>query len=307
MLSNKPSQITIYIMTLILMSTSSCKRRAQPEDSVKSIFLKQSGANNVLIATAEPKSMPELKGLKADIKNLKATYFKLNPNANLQVIEKAEKGRLEEAIMTAVATIESNDATFIFHFSGHGHPHGGLVTQDGLIFSPHDLVTSIRKGLHQKLGRLIIVIDSCYSGNLQQSTFYLDKALPTKEEPSRAQFMHDQFNSALISTDRDRAQNNLLQLDQSFSGPLANQRILFTSSGPQELSADLGEDMGGAFTVSLVSVMAKPKSTLTWQDFANRIIAKTQRLSKFKQTPLVSFDPNNIATDYVVTEPELAP
>lgn len=183
-----------------------------------------------------------------------------------------------------------NADTLLWFFSGHGNT--GIMLANDRTFTFHEVADAIKAARHDKpLKRLIVLIDSCFSGSFVDGDAPIiegqNKGLadstdlqplvcrkhprPADQQPSAAQ---------LDAVTTKWAQTAVFDGLASYDRGIFDQAFVMSSSTRDESSVDLGAEKGGAFTWSLRQVMKSLRTSndkATIQDFARMTSQRTLR------------------------------
>ncbi len=163
-------------MLLFLLAFGTACRGNGEASSVKELAANPA-AGNVLLAfgAAAKGTVIQLKGVEPDLNHMVATFS--DPALHFKTY--AKEGLTVGGILKKTADIAASmheDATLFWYYSGHGNLDGalapeGAILPNGKFLSAHqltaeDILSSLRSARANKkpLARLIVVLDSCYSG-----------------------------------------------------------------------------------------------------------------------------------------------
>ena len=115
----------------------------------------------VLIGNTYPGTVDELFGPDTDVEGLKKTLEMYGWSGEITTMLNAGKEDMVHCIESAFSGARAQDIS-LFYYSGHGAEGGVLCTADDDYYSPYRL----RELLDAVPGRLVILIDACYSGGM---------------------------------------------------------------------------------------------------------------------------------------------
>lgn len=142
------------------------------------------------------------------------------PYGHMPVTQKVNIGARETLNLINSSFTNTNDnSVSIFYYSGHGLNNGSLILHDKSVISPSQLANALNK----LNGKVIVIIDACYSGGL------ISKSLDSKSM-AKSDENYKNFSNNFISAFRDI--NTF-----SKSGELISSKFhVITSSAKNELS-----------------------------------------------------------------------
>ncbi len=212
-------------------------------------------ANNSAVLIGAPNG---LAGVPTDILEMKKIFKENSYNFKFNSVKVIEDASIQEVLdLTKETALNAN--TLFWYFSGHGDT-GQLLANDGT-FSFGQVASAIKKARHNKpLDRLIVVLDSCYSGS------FVDGSSPIIEE-----------NGKYI-TKKELAEN-IMQSFISKDENLYKQAFVFASSTKYQTSEDDGAEHGGAFTYSMRRTL-KRLNELTPEVTIEKFAQDTQALTE---------------------------
>jgi hypothetical protein len=170
----------------------------------------------------------------------------------------------EQWIRSAVALRDKSlSSTMFFYFSGHGSEDGSLITSDGS-FRFSELARKVKSQRGKAFKRLVVLIDSCFSGQIATGsdrvtaaglTDGLDLAPGSIDIPGApdANVTADKVaRSRLIAT---AIANDVVSVGTG----LTDELIVVTASAPEETSGDEGD--GGTGTKAFIRALESANDT----------------------------------------------
>jgi hypothetical protein len=188
---------------------------------------------------------------------------------------------------------KSLSATMFFYFTGHGAEDGSLITPDGG-FRFSQLARQVKQQRGKAFKRLVVLIDSCFSGQIATGSDRVTAAGLTGADglglapgsidvptPPDANVTADKVaRSRKIAT---AIANDVV----SVGSGLADELIVVTASAPEETSGD--ESNGGTGTLAFIRALEGANDTTTIEAFY-----QTMRSNAFGQTPQLSTEPQDL-------------
>ena len=225
-----------------------------------------------------------LEGVPTDVRE----FSKLlkEPQYNFQFPVVASNGDATvAAILALTAETAKNADTLIWYFSGHGNT--GIMLASDTTFTFHQVADALKTArLNKPLKRLIVLIDSCYSGSfINGSSPIVEDSVPQRH-----------YKCARPSEPTDAPGSDIFDvLDSMKDRGIFEQAFVMSSSTKDESSVDLGAEKGGAFTWALRQVMAdlrQNRDGATLDEFARATTARTQR--EGDHTPVYKAFPSSL-------------
>ncbi len=144
-----------------------------------------------------------------------------------------------EAISSVFADADAEDVSLLY-YSGHGVSSNDSTSQGALLGSDGEsyiTASTLRSALDQISGRKIVIIDSCYSGNMLSSKLNVISFSKTAESTLSTEAFTDSFISAFSRRTRSGLAGDCYFVltaaakdEESFEGQIGNQIMgLFTS------------------------------------------------------------------------------
>lgn len=240
-MSVKSSQVfmTAGLFTVLLMS--GCGKSVDQSSGLKGLAHSDEG-NNVAVLIGAPNGLP---GVPTDIRELDVLFRSSELNLGFDDVVKDDKATTRDIFSkTAEASVGAD--TLFWYFSGHGNR--GVMLAEDRSFTFSEVAEAIIEARESRpLARLVVMIDSCYSGSFVDGRTPI---IPSAQTGIRSKCMP--------MTGVADAEDPLAELSR-FEGSLFDQAFVLTSSTKNETSADLGRSRGGAFTWALRGVMTSMK------------------------------------------------
>lgn len=195
---------------------------------------------NVAVLMGSPNGLP---GVPTDIQELDLLFRNTQVDLGFDEVVKDNEATTDD-IFSATADAASDADTLFWYFSGHGNT--GIMLAEDRSFTFSEVANAVMTARNNRpLARLVVMIDSCYSGSFVDGRTPI---IPSNDGDSvRSKCIP--MAGALSSSEDAMAEIG------KFQGTLFNQAFVLTSSTKNETSADLGRTRGGAFTWSLRGVI----------------------------------------------------
>lgn len=219
---------------------------------------------NAAVIIGSPHNLP---GVPTDVREFSKLLKKTDYDFRFtDVVSNASATSDEIFDMTSEAAKDAD--SFIWFFSGHGNT--GVLLADDRTFTFHEVADVIREARDNKpLKRLIVFIDSCYSGS------FVDGEEPIIE--SIAADVEIKCDPTLLPAPEESVFATLAGKDRG----IFDEAFVLASSTKYESSVDLGSEQGGAFTWSMRGVVesfASSRRASTMGEFAAETSRQTKRV-----------------------------
>lgn len=215
-----------------------------------------------------------LAGVPTDIREMEKIFKENSYGFNFQTVNVNGDATVQQILDLSKSTAVEADTMF-WYFSGHGNT-GSLLAKDKS-FKFKQVAEAIKAGReNQPLKRLIVMLDSCYSGS------FVDGNAPIIDE------------EGTVVTKEEMAANVLYSLTEK-DASLYEQAFVFTSSTKNQSSLDDGAANGGAFTYMLreqLKELKKINPEVSIQKWAEATREATEK--KYKHRPVWKAFPGTV-------------
>ncbi len=281
------SKLKIGTLATMLVATG-CDRVREGGSSTKDLAADRAGKNIVLMFGASN----GLEGVATDLDELKTLFQSpaFDFGFEVRVIPEATSAALLSESAKAAADVGAS-GTLFWYYSGHGAEDGGkMFTVDQNLLPWNDVGRAMKAARSTPIKRLIVMSDSCFSGNLvdgtqQVTNIGLTSASPEAQASAQANAMLDAFSPKKGT--------------KSYaSAKLYDQLLVVSASRKSETSADLGSSMGGGFTYTMRNVLAEMKQgtpSATIRQFVEKTQSET--VQAFGHTPQYRAEPEASVLD----------
>lgn len=235
------SQNFIKHLLLVLMVASCAASKPTSNSSrLRDLAANKNAKNVALLFGAENYGERFLEGVNKDISELNKVFQ--NPQFGFQVSMKrsATSQIIIQESKNVAASLDEN-STLFWYYSGHGSEDGSLLAQDQRAVYMRDVINAMASVRKTPFKRLIVVMDSCFSGQNVDGTAAI---LSGTQQTSSLTHSVDAIQAALDKTVKA-------------PGRPFEQALIIGASRANELSGDGGKQYGGIFTFSWRNVMAK--------------------------------------------------
>lgn len=294
----------------------SCKAARKSETSeLQNLVSSSDSVSNVALVLGASSSGPgHLPGVDTDVDLFSKQLSSVFGKRSLKVYADTDvkKADFLKFVQSSASEVSDDYGTFIFYFSGHGSKDGRLNAEDGLEVSLKEIRAAIAKGRigMQPFARLVILLDSCYSGNWVDGKQRIGASLagedPQDATRGSANALAEAFSAdiAAIKRDEERAAPPAEMALASADG-LFRELMVLTSSTKYQESEDTGRRFGGAFTQTMRGYIEAADASVTLADFAEAVTATVSR--RFDHTPEHRFVPNNLGSERLFGDTYLKP
>lgn len=235
--------LRIFLATGVISTSlmAGCGKSLEQQSGLNGLAHSEEG-HNVAVLMGSPNGLP---GVPTDIRELDVLFRGSELNLGFDDVVKDDQATTRD-IFAKTAEASADADTLFWYFSGHGN-RGVLLAEDrSFTFSEvADAIIAARE--NRPLARLVVMIDSCYSGSFVDGRTPI---IPSAQAGVRSKCV------PMIGL--DDTVDPLAELAR-FEGTLFEQAFVLTSSAKNETSADLGRSRGGAFTWALRGVMTSMK------------------------------------------------
>lgn len=210
-----------------------------------------------------------LSGVKTDIRELQKMFSdEAYGFGELSILTNENASAVD--IIASSASAAEGASTLIWYFSGHGSPGSLLAVDREFTFS--EVADKIIEKRGRPLDRLIVMIDSCFSGSfVDGKTPIIGKA--NLEDPVAIDVGSIAIKKCFRGTIPYGVNWKL------YADVLYKEAFVFASSTKDQTSADLGKEKGGAFTYALRMSIAeshKENPELSFMELAKKTQKKTE-------------------------------
>ena len=282
---------TLFVIrsTQILIAfalTASCAAPKASRSNLRDLAANKNAKNVALIFGAEN----DLPGVNKDVTEISKLFSDPTFGFQVSVKDKATSSTMIQESGTVAAGLDEN-STLIWYYSGHGAEDGSLFAQDQQPVYMRDVIAAMQKVRKTPFKRLIVIMDSCFSGQNVDGTAAI---LSSSEAQASLTGSVNTIHSSL---------------DNSVSAPATNrpfeQAIILAAARNNQTSADAGADMGGVFTYSWRTTIAKllTNKTATISQMLNDTIALTKQNGEGDpnaQVPVFRASPQSILNEPLV-------
>ncbi len=300
-----PSRLKSALPLLMLLATS-CNLHT---DSKVQDFVNNRSAKNVALLIGAP---TDLKGVATDIKALTELFQSTHKEFNFEVVPilKATKAQILAASEQYAAAV-GDGGTLLWYFSGHGLEDGDLFAEDQRTVPFTEIAQAMAKGRQAPMRRLLVFIDSCFSGQMVNGSQAINQitpfALNTTNTPSvpstESDTVADKRAGLLAQSAISAFAGSLETNTRSSQGLLATELVVMAASENNNTSLDLGI-RGGAFTTSLRRIWQQLKTrsynSATIEDLLKQAQADTRRSTRH-HTPQFEVLPAEVAKQKLFT------
>lgn len=255
-----------------------------PQKSVSKVrdLAANKNAKNIALIFGSETDLP---GVERDV--LEVSKLFRNPELGFQVVVKDRATKADFITeSTRVAASLDPDSTLFWYYSGHGMDNGSLLSQDERSVHLSEVINAMKSVRTTPFKRLIIVMDSCFSGqNVNGTSAILTGSQADLALNNSASNMQDSMNQANVDGNRPFEQG-----------------LVVAAARANEMSQDGGDQMGGVFTYSWRTTLAKllQQKTSTIRDMLNATIAATQNNSGGEHTPVFRASPDSILNEPLI-------
>ncbi len=275
---------TIYIVLILnILTLVGCGPKTS-KSSTRDLAANKNAKNVALIFGAEN----DLPGVERDVIEVSKLFS--NPDFGFQVVTK-DRARKADFIneSSRVAASLDADSTLFWYYSGHGSDDGSLVShgeEESVYLS--EVIAAMKSVRKTPFKRLIVVMDSCFSGQNVDG----QSAILTGVQGQQA-----------VNNSANNMQYSMNQANADGNRPF-EQGLIIGAARANEMSQDFGDEMGGAFTYSWRTTIAKmlTQKTGTIRDMLNATVAATRSNSDGEHTPVFRASP-----DSILNEPLMGP
>lgn len=227
-----------FVSLFVVGSVAACGSSNKIGASLKGLAHSKEG-HNVAVLMGSPNGLP---GVPTDILELDLLFRNTGVDLGFDEVVKDNQATTAD-IFSSTAEAASDADTLLWYFSGHGNTGIMLAEDRSFTFSEvANAVIAARKS--RPLERLVVMIDSCYSGSFVDGRTPI---IPSKEGGGGDVIRSKCIPMAGAFTSSEDAMAEI----GKFQGTLFKQAFVLASSTKNETSADLGRSRGGAFTWSL--------------------------------------------------------
>lgn len=276
-----------WILVLMGLGTLvSCSAPQSTRSNLRDLAANKNAKNVALIFGAEN----DLPGVNKDVTELAQLFS--NPTFGFQVNLKdqaASTTMLQESASVA-ASLDEN-STLIWYYSGHGSEDGSLFAQDQQPVYMSEVIAAMQSARKTPFKRLIVVMDSCFSGqNVDGTSAILSAAESQASLTGAVNTMHTALNKSVSASANARP---------------FEQAIILAAARSNQTSADAGETMGGVFTYSWRTTIGKllQNKSATIAQMLNETISVTKQNGDGDpdaQVPVFRASPSSILNEPLV-------
>jgi hypothetical protein len=225
---------------------------------------------NVAVLIGSPNGLP---GVPTDIRELTELLDK--PDFHFRTV--AVNDATTEDIFATVKEEAADADSFLFYFSGHGNR--GVMLAEDRTFTFNEVVDAVKEVRQTPFERMLVLIDSCYSGSFVVDGDDAIVTEPGSETGSHLEALYGQLGA---------------------SPSLYQQAFVFSAAKDNETSLDLGAAKGGAFTYKFrttVEEFMQDKPMATFREVATEVSKRTEDL--YDHTPMWrGFPAADVMDDY---------
>ncbi len=280
------SMRSLLPLLLCCSQLGACKPRTEAATETRSLVLAQA-SNGAVLFGAPGRGESFLKGVKTDLDLFGASLKQYYPILRQESGYEISKQDMLSKIAASAADVTDDYGTLLIYFTGHGtSDNGDWVAQDRERVSQKEVMAAVRSRRNAPLGRLILISDSCFSGNWVNGA-----NAPSRSTPSVSAALDDHAAAASLAQteaalSRDFALGESFEARRSTVGygltgnaefPLFRELVVFAASGKNETAKDSGEKNGGHFTWSFRHFLDQLPLGTTIQEFAGKVISSTKR------------------------------
>lgn len=278
-------RVTAVINALAMLA--SC---AQPKPSqssrVRDLAANKNAKNIALIFGAEN----DLPGVERDVISLNKLFQDPTFGFQVTVKDRATSTTMIQESGKAAASLDE-DSTMIWYYSGHGSEDGSLFAEDQQSVYMRDVINAMAAVRKTPFKRLIVVIDSCFSGqNVDGTAAILSGSESQASLAGAVTNIHSTLNNSVGAPANNRP---------------FEQAIILAAARSNQTSSDAGDQMGGVFTYSWRTTIAKmlTSKTGTIGDMLTGTIAATRQNGEGDpdpQVPVFRASPQSILNEPLV-------
>lgn len=226
-------RLRVVYSLFLAIPTSACGRSTETSARLSGLAHSEDG-HNVAVLMGAPNGLP---GVATDIREVDLLFRDDEMNLGFNEVIKDDRASTRD-IFTKTAQAAANADTLLWYFSGHGS-RGVLLAEDRS-FRFSEVADAVMSARNEKpLERLIVLIDSCYSGSFVDGR---NPIIPgTKSTIS---------HKCSVAADAKDSEDPFTEISR-YEGTLYRQAFVLTSSTKDQSSVDLGRSRGGAFTWTL--------------------------------------------------------
>ncbi|MCX6124690.1 MAG: caspase family protein, partial [Proteobacteria bacterium] len=277
--------ILFGIMAITLLN--GCGPAPQSNRSQAKDLAADRNARNVALIIGAPN---DLGGVNKDVAEV-SNMFR-SPELGFQVVVKnrATSRDFIEQTEAAARSLDEN-STLFWYYSGHGLQDGGLFAQDQQVVHFKQILAAIKRVRSKPFKRLIVVMDSCFSGqNVDGRGAIIPASVPASMQSARLTSavgaVHNDLNSAAAASD-----------DRPFE-----EALVIAAARRHKASLDAGAQYGGVFTASWRSVLTRQfqDRTKTIRNMVEATIAATVQNSQGQHTPVFRASPESLLNEPLI-------
>ena len=240
-------------------------------------------ARNVALIIGAPN---DLGGVNRDVAEVSKMFR--NPELGFQVVVKnrATSRDFIEQTELAARSLDEN-STLFWYYSGHGLQDGSLFAQDQQVVHFSQILAAIKRVRSKPFKRLIVVMDSCFSGqNVDGRGAIIPASMQSARLTSAVGAVHKDLNGAAAASD-----------DRPFE-----EALVIAAARKNQTSLDAGAEYGGIFTASWRSVLTKQfqDRTKTIRNMVDATIAATVQNSQGQHTPVFRVAPESLLNEPLI-------
>lgn len=275
-----------YTMISLVFLVSCSAPQSTTRSKLRDLAANKNAKNVALIFGAEN----DLPGVNKDVTELSKLFS--NPIFGFQVNlkDRATSTTMIQESARVAGSLDEN-STMIWYYSGHGSDDGSLLAQDQESVYMRDVIAAMQGARKTPFKRLIVIMDSCFSGqNVDGTAAILSAAESQASLTGAVNTIHTSLNRTVSAP---------------ASGRPFEQAIILAAARNDQTSADAGSDIGGVFTYSWRTTIAKllTNKSATIAQMLNDTIALTKENGEGDpdaQVPVFRASPQSILNEPLV-------
>jgi len=289
----------LLCLNLIIVCTFLACSPQKESSHFESLAVKENVYNPMLMIAAPDYQKSFLPGVVSDYEKIPQRFSQneLGFQTERIIENKPGEDNYHQRVLNKISEISQKlheESTLLIHYSGHGDTSGKLVFPKKSI-PVDDLIKHIESQLKNPIARLILVLDSCFSGKVAQEV----KGSSQSIKPQEVLMSNLKQNSLSLQAYQNTSYDSL---SLTFDEKKIKQMVLVASSSYNETAGDLDE--GGLFSVTLwknIDQLINQKRNIKMNDFFTNI-AKQVQASNPSQTPQFAFFPASVAEELLFFE-----